>query len=99
LRVLSCVNCAWNHVQAEGGRFIVAISLAEAETLRRIIHTDPPALAGAAAAIRLADGRLVDRSRLFTPEVESAVGEGLVARAVLCMRFINNEVGCPVILC
>jgi len=46
-------------------RFFAAVSLAEGETIRRIVHSQHSVLKKAGVALRDCEGNLLDRSRLF----------------------------------
>jgi hypothetical protein len=76
--------------QAE--RFVVALSLAEAETLRRLVHLKHTVLGQAAVALHTVDGRLVDKSDNYWPAPATAPGTAkLTEQSLLCMRFFNCE--------
>lgn len=51
-------------------RYVVAISLAEAETLRKIIHSNQRILSTASLALHSLDGRILDASDNYTPHVK-----------------------------
>lgn len=85
-------------------RFQVAVSLAEGETLRRIIHSRQGLLRSAGLALRSVEGALLDQSHLMaTLSQEGAPIHGKPAAAssaldasqrqagLLCLRFVNNE--------
>jgi Ca2+-binding EF-hand superfamily protein len=75
------------------GRHFVAVSLKEAESLRRLIHTQHPLLAPAkdgahqvSIGLRMLNGALLDRSPTYTP---ASIGPQTLA--LQSMRFINSE--------
>lgn len=73
-------------------RFMVALALAEAETLRLILHTNQAALSWAGLALRTADGALIEASSRFLsagPSTQQQVT--LIDTCVQCLRFFNNE--------
>eukprot|EP00941_MAST-03F_sp_MAST-3F-sp1_P005353 g5353.t1 len=70
-----------------GRRFVVALSLAEGETIRRVIHANHPVCCSTALAIKTRDGVLVDSSAWYD---ESKV-DHKVAVAIQCFRFVDNE--------
>lgn len=86
-------------------RYVVALSLAEGETVRRVIHAGHAVLRKAAVAVRSIAGDVLDASPLFFEEpapaaaaaASGAVGEdGSAAAApvrscMLCLRFFNCD--------
>lgn len=81
-------------------RYQVAVSLAEGETLRRIIHSQQGVLRSAGIALRSVEGAVLDQSHLMRhlPEAvhpqDSAVAmadEKRIMSGLLCLRFVNNE--------
>jgi hypothetical protein len=72
-------------------RFVVAVSLSEAETLRLILHTNQAALAWAGVALRTADGAVIEASRRFSAAPAMPEQEAFVDTCVQCLRFFNNE--------
>jgi hypothetical protein len=87
-------------------RYIVAVSLAEGETLRRLIHTRAHVLRGVGLAVRDSCGRLLDASERFETEGmctgrESLLGLGklpvieppfsVVALGITALKFFNAE--------
>jgi len=72
-------------------RFLVAMSLAEAETLRLILHTNQAALAWAGVALRTVEGALIESSIRFQTTPPYADHEAFMDMCVQCLRFINNE--------
>jgi hypothetical protein len=65
-------------------RHVVALSLAEAETLRRLVHADGAVVRRCGIALRTIDGRVLDRSALYVPPQGDAVDAMLLA-----LRFFN----------
>ena len=65
---------------------MVAISLAEGETLRWMLHTRQAVLTGVGLALRTVGGRVMDAGPQFAPPSGNAV-----PIALLCMRFFNCE--------
>lgn len=68
-------------------RYFVAVSLAEGETIRRVIHMRHPILNQCAVALRSLEGGIIDQSPLFW-------GEPKGKHAALCiesLKFINCE--------
>lgn len=82
-------------------RYQVAVSLAEGETLRRIIHSNQGVLRSAGIALRSVEGAVLDESHLMRhlPEASAAPAAAAAAAAaekrtlsgLLCLRFVNNE--------
>jgi len=83
---------------------LVALSLAEGETIRRIIHSKHIITTRASIALRSVDGRVIDSTSNFVesvPRVEvltslssskqKTVPIGLVEMGVQCFRFFNCE--------
>jgi Ca2+-binding EF-hand superfamily protein len=75
------------------GRFFVAVSLREAESLRRLIHTQHPLFAAGgegsnqvSIGLRLLNGSLLDASPHY-----QAAASGQQALALQSLRFINSE--------
>lgn len=68
------------------GRVVVAISLQEAEAIRRALHVQHPALSGAALCLRLHTGQLLDTAPAFTVSDAGSLGA-----ARLTLRFFNSE--------
>ena len=75
------------------GRYFVAVSLKEAESLRRLIHLQHPMFAAGAEesfqvsiGLRLLGGALLDSSPAFQP-----VAPGQQALALQSLRYVNNE--------
>jgi hypothetical protein len=79
------------HPNVENMRFVVAVSLAEGETLRRIIHSKQEILQFAAIALRTVQGHLIDASPNFWPEIATNSHPTLVEMAVQSFRFFNCE--------
>ena len=82
-----------NRTGEQGGRYFVAVSLKEAESLRRLLHTQPALLAAAAnpaqqvsIGLRLLGGPLLDASPAFRP-----ASAGPQSLALQSLRFVNNE--------
>ena len=70
-------------VTSRDERYFVVLSLAEGETIRRMIHMHHPALSVTGLALRTVDGRVLDSSfpkTILEMEVETQ-----------CLRFFNNE--------
>lgn len=73
-----------------GEHYVGAVSLAEGETLRRLIHLRHPVLASAGMRLRRLDGSLLDQSEHMN-SISVQDGEALVSDALLCLRFVNND--------
>jgi len=69
-------------------RYVSVVTLAEGETLRRMLHSGQRVAAFAGLALRTADGAILDSSRLFQPHSGPGVG---VDGAVQCLRFFNCD--------
>ena len=67
-------------------RYLVAVSLAEAETLRKLIHVENTNISKLAISLRFLNGRYMDQSINFV-----GGNDELVSVGVQCMRFINCE--------
>ena len=81
---------------ATPARFLVAISLAEGETLSRVIHTRQAVLGKAGIALRTINGHVLDRSPLYYAEPATAAAAAsrpppLVPTGMQCLRFFNCE--------
>lgn len=74
-------------------RYVVALSLAEGETIRRMIHTKQQVFNYAGIALRGMDGKVIDSSFNFFPEVLSREinSPGLVEMSIQALRFFNCE--------
>ncbi|KAH3756032.1 nxn protein [Pelomyxa schiedti] len=70
-------------------RFVVALSLAEAETIRKIIHSEQTLITKAALALHTIDGLLMDNTPNYIPELSGELG--LVGMALQSLRFFNCE--------
>lgn len=66
-------------------RWVVALSLSEGETIRRIIHANQSSLRKSGLALRDVEGNVVDVNGL------SQVGSRDVSIAIQCFRFFNCE--------
>ena len=67
-------------------RFYVAVPLAEAETLRRSIHTSQSVFSRCSIGLWTLDGQLIDFSPRFRPAAEAEH-----ETAFQSLRFVNNE--------
>jgi len=56
-------------------RYFCALSLAEGETIRKVIHIRHPVLNNCAIALRSLEGGIIDQSSLFWPEPEVSPSE------------------------
>jgi len=71
-------------MEAPLARYVVALSLAEAETVRRMVHVCPGVLYPCAIALRTIDGKVIDRSpHFFEEEVKE---NGMVDQALSCLK-------------
>jgi len=76
----------------EHTRFCVVLSLAEAETLRMMLHKGHPVLSNAAIAVYDVNGLPLDSSANYMPQEKSeSVTATLVERMSSCLKFINCE--------
>jgi hypothetical protein len=58
----------------ENARYMVGISLAEGETIRRIIHSQQELLSKCALALRnMQDGSIIDASSNFYPDINKGM--------------------------
>merc|ERR1740138_433462 len=69
-------------------RYLVAISLAEAETLRRIIHVQQESISGVGLALRALEGGVIDKTEQF---VSAGDADDDLAVGIQCMRFFNGD--------
>lgn len=83
-----CPNMLPPPVGGTPPRYLVAVSLAEGETLRRVLHSRQRVSNFAGIGLRTADGALIDRSARFQEEPE---GGAMVATGVQCLRFFNCD--------
>jgi len=80
-------------------RFVVAISLAEGETIRRILHTQHPVLLTCNLALHTVYGRIIDKSPGYCSEITTTsatapMKEPAFTRlniALQCVIFVNCE--------
>jgi hypothetical protein len=72
-------------------RYLAAVSLAEGETIRRLIHSRPDSdiLQKAPLAIRTINGQIIDRSLNFVASTDN--GSDPIQIGLQCLRFINCE--------
>lgn len=68
-------------------RYFCALSLAEGETIRRVIHMRHPVLNDCAVALRSLEGGIIDQSSHFWKESEGKQ----VALSIEALKFINCE--------
>ncbi|KAG6965311.1 hypothetical protein JG687_00005501 [Phytophthora cactorum] len=80
--------------------YLATLSLAEGETIRRMIHTKHPVFQVSQVQLRTSEGELVESSSFFsawTPKpsptalTEMAPRQKTIAVGVQCLRFFNNE--------
>ncbi|TDH74318.1 hypothetical protein CCR75_003035 [Bremia lactucae] len=80
--------------------YMATLSLAEAETIRRMIHTKHPVFQISQVKLRTSEGEVVDSSSIFSSwsrKADSAVlielkhRDRTIAVGVECLRFFNNE--------
>eukprot|EP00043_Microstomoeca_roanoka_P005858 m.58502 g.58502 ORF g.58502 m.58502 type:complete len:4257 (-) comp13155_c0_seq1:39-12809(-) len=73
--------------------YFVALSLAEAETVRRILHSQQAILKITSLALWTLEGRNLDASHLYDMLVEARGPRGVKQRqeALVCYRFVNND--------
>ncbi|KAF1780686.1 P-loop containing nucleoside triphosphate hydrolase [Phytophthora cactorum] len=80
--------------------YLATLSLAEGETIRRMIHTKHPVFQVSQVQLRTSEGELVESSSFFsawTPKAsptaltEMAPRQKTIAVGVQCLRFFNNE--------
>jgi len=71
-------------------RYLAALSLAEGETIRKLIHSRPDCdiLTHAPLALRSLSGSVIDQSLNFLPEQS---GQETIPIGMQCLRFINCE--------
>lgn len=70
-------------------KFFVAISLSEAETLRRILHTPQSDLTSDYALLSIEDGSCIDASR--TVHLERSEDDHDKELIMACLRFVNCD--------
>ena len=84
-------------LQEGSPRYVVAISLAEGETIRKMIHSASDFCQGVGIALRTIHGDIViDRTPSFVPDEGKLVpGEDMmkqpIALSLLCLRFFNCD--------
>ncbi|KUF93228.1 Peptide-N4-(N-acetyl-beta-glucosaminyl)asparagine amidase A [Phytophthora nicotianae] len=80
--------------------YLATLSLAEGETIRRMIHTQHPVFQVSQVQLRTSEGELVESSSFFsswspktapTALAEMAPRQKTIAVGVQCLRFFNNE--------
>lgn len=80
--------------------YLATLSLAEGETIRRMIHKKHPVFQVSQVQLRTSEGELVESSSFFsawapkstvTTLSEMAPRERTIAVSVQCLRFFNNE--------
>jgi hypothetical protein len=67
------------------------VSLAEGETIRKLIHANHPVLRKCDVALRNAEGSLVDQSVAYAPGGQHGAMTSAVAVSLQCLRFFNCE--------
>jgi len=73
-------------------RYCVALSLAEAETLRMMLHKGHPILLTAAMSLYDINGLPLDCSSNYVPQIkDEGVAATLVEKMSACLKFINCE--------
>eukprot|EP00049_Salpingoeca_infusionum_P014496 m.271712 g.271712 ORF g.271712 m.271712 type:complete len:4223 (+) comp15683_c19_seq1:207-12875(+) len=72
-------------------RYFVALSLAEGETIRRIIHSSQSILKMAAIKLHTIEGLQLDSTHLMSKLPEAARDATPLERAIVSLRFVNNE--------
>lgn len=82
--------------EQEPVRFLAVLSLAEGETLRRVLHTEATqevmSKAGVGVALRTLDGGfMLDASYNFRGVREGSSGETSLSAALQCLRFVNCD--------
>jgi hypothetical protein len=70
-------------------RRLVAVSLAEAETLRRIIHVQQDSISGVGLALRALESGVIDQTDHFVATCPGDDDE--LAVGIQCMRFFNGD--------
>uniref|UniRef100_M4BT13 ubiquitinyl hydrolase 1 n=1 Tax=Hyaloperonospora arabidopsidis (strain Emoy2) TaxID=559515 RepID=M4BT13_HYAAE len=80
--------------------YLATLSLAEGETIRRMIHDKHPVFQISQVQLRTSDGELIESSSFFSawaPKPAATISnvmplhEKTIAAAVQCLRFFNNE--------
>ncbi|GBG26808.1 Hypothetical Protein FCC1311_030302 [Hondaea fermentalgiana] len=71
------------------GKFFVSVSLAEAETLRRVLHTPQSDITSDYALLSIEDGSCIDTSP--TMHLERAEGDHDKELVLACLRFVNCD--------
>ncbi|RLN51178.1 hypothetical protein BBJ28_00003521 [Nothophytophthora sp. Chile5] len=80
--------------------YLATLSLAEGETIRRMIHKKHPAFQVSQVRLRTCEGELVESSSFFSswePKATSTTGAKMaprdrtIAMGTQCLRFFNNE--------
>ncbi|TMW68228.1 hypothetical protein Poli38472_007900 [Pythium oligandrum] len=76
--------------------FLVAISLAEGETVRRMIHKSHPVLKTSQVRLRTCEGELVESSSFIarwadSTDLSASPKQTKLTTGIQCLRFFNNE--------
>lgn len=76
--------------------FLVALSLAEGETIRRMIHKNHPVFQTSQVQLRTCEGELVESSSFAASwrsgeSPETSARAKRIAVGIQCLRFFNNE--------
>lgn len=76
--------------------FLVALSLAEGETIRRMIHKNHPVFQTSQVQLRTCEGELVESSSFASSwgnslSLETSGRKKQIAVGIQCLRFFNNE--------
>jgi len=84
-------NPLTNEEKEKFTRYICAVSLAEGETLRRILHMRHPVLQGAGIALRSLEGGIIDVSEHYWPEIPRREDPTNIDMCIQSLKFINCE--------
>lgn len=75
--------------------FLVTLSLAEGETIRRMIHQNHPVFQTSVVRLRTCEGELVESSSVFAAwnDANAVATERIkkISTGIQCLRFFNNE--------
>lgn len=97
-RVPPALQAAVAEVIAPSSVYLATLSLAEGETIRRMIHQNHPVFQTSVVRLRTCEGELVESSSAFAGwndkndvDAPSLARNKKIATGIQCLRFFNNE--------
>lgn len=95
-QIATSLKTAVATVSSQQRVYLVALSLAEGETIRRMIHKNHPAFRISQVRLRTCEGELVESSSFSsswqkTEDTSAMVREEQLSIGIQCLRFFNNE--------